>query len=175
MVINHLLTRMILRVDNLKQPTRPHGFVPHQPLVFRVVFVGKLIVQKLPRGTLIRFLQALLRRGCHGGHPESWRNGTYKAMDNFDNFQPFFGKNRCFITMKFFFRFLVSTTSSANPIQQLAVIFSSNKKLATIFLFKADTKLHLMEFHNSCWQFNPSKAVGSTPHPITVTKVKVYI
>ena len=67
MVINHLKTRMILQVNNLKQPTSPHGFVPHQPFGFSCVFVGKLIVQKLPSGTLIRFLQAFRRRGCHGG------------------------------------------------------------------------------------------------------------
>ena len=64
MVINHLLTSMILQVNNLKQPTSPHS----PPIFgFSCVFVGKLIVQKLPSGTLIRFLQAFRRRGCHGG------------------------------------------------------------------------------------------------------------
>ena len=57
MVTNHLLTRMILQVDNLKQPTSPHGFVPHQSLVFRVF--GKGHADPLPTSNGVR--------GCHGG------------------------------------------------------------------------------------------------------------
>ena len=98
-------------------------------------------------------------------HPESW-NGT--LLEKKPMFHHHLVGTRF---LDFWFQAPWSKSNSAT-----CFMFSSQNKNCLPFLYaKADRKFHLMEFHNSILDSSILlKQLDLPPHPITVTKVKVY-